>query len=618
LAITLGSNIASLRGQRQLSRTSEELGTVFQRLSSGQRINKASDDAAGLSIADSLNAQSRIFNQGVRNLNDGQSLLSIADSAIENLSGIMIRLEELTEQSANGVYTNKQRKAMDDEAQALSKEFFRISKTTEFNGQKLLSGEFHSVNLQAGVGQNAVLSAGVGGAIGTGTLSSGLVFGSGAGTQQLTSGDFNVDGLRDLAVTNSVGTVSVLLGQNGGSFSTAVSYSTTAQTYGVATGDLNGDGILDLVTSHYTGQAVINILTGRGDGTFSAAKSIAVGSECFDVTVADLNADGLDDLAVAVMGNDTISVHLNTGNGSFAAGVSYAVTQPRSVVAGDLNGDSILDLVTAGFGTQAISVFIGRGDGTYQARVDYLGGGTVEDVLVGDFNNDGKNDVAAAIRSAGMASILLGNGNGTLAAAVQYQVGTEPLSISSGDINGDGNIDLATANVTSNNVSVLLGVGNGTFVAQQTLSAGTSTRAVEFGDFSGDGVTDLIGSSYVDASVRLYVAQTMDGVAPLQPFSLKTMADARQALPVFQRKREQLAAQRGEIGAFQSRTAIAINVLQVSSENFEAAESRIRDADIAEESSRLVRLNILQQAASSVLAQANQQPALALQLLGRT
>jgi flagellin len=74
--------------------------------------------------------------------------------------------------------------------------------------------------------------------------------------------------------------------------------------------------------------------------------------------------------------------------------------------------------------------------------------------------------------------------------------------------------------------------------------------------------------------------------------------------------------QRGEIGAFQSRTDVAINVLQVSSENFKAAESRIRDADIADESSRLVRLNILQQAASSVLAQANQQPALAFQLLG--
>jgi len=68
MSITLGSNIASLRGQRQLDRTSKDLSTVFERLSSGQRINRASDDAAGLAIADALNASSRVFNQGVRNL----------------------------------------------------------------------------------------------------------------------------------------------------------------------------------------------------------------------------------------------------------------------------------------------------------------------------------------------------------------------------------------------------------------------------------------------------------------------------------------------------------------------------------------------------------------------
>ena len=85
MSISLGSNIASLRGQRQLSQTSAELGTVFERLSSGQRINRAGDDAAGLAIAEALKADSAIFNQGVRNLADGLSLLTIADGAIESL-----------------------------------------------------------------------------------------------------------------------------------------------------------------------------------------------------------------------------------------------------------------------------------------------------------------------------------------------------------------------------------------------------------------------------------------------------------------------------------------------------------------------------------------------------
>lgn len=146
-------------------------------------------------------------------------------------------------------------------------------------------------------------------------------------------------------------------------------------------------------------------------------------------------------------------------------------------------------------------------------------------------------------------------------------------------------------------------------------SVGGSPYSVATGDFNGDGVLDLVTADNGPDTAGVLLGRTKDGVAPLLPFSLKTLSGARQALPDFKRKREQLTTQRGEIGAFQSRIDVARNVLEVSSENFRAAESRIRDADIAEESSRLVRLNILQQAASSILAQANQQPALALQLL---
>ena len=155
MALTIGSNIASLQAQRRLGQTGNQLSSVFERLSSGQRINKASDDAAGLAIAESLNADARVFAQGIRNLNDGLSLLNIADSALENLSGIVVRLEELAAQAANGVYGVEQRKALDAEAQALSDEYFRISKVTEFNGQKLFTGENPIISLQAGVGEDA-------------------------------------------------------------------------------------------------------------------------------------------------------------------------------------------------------------------------------------------------------------------------------------------------------------------------------------------------------------------------------------------------------------------------------------------------------------------------------
>ena len=104
MAVNLGSNISSLRSQRMLSLSSEKLSSTFERLSSGQRINKASDDAAGLAIADNLRTKSRVFTQGVRNVNDGISLLNIADGAVSQLTNITTRLTELAEQAANGIF----------------------------------------------------------------------------------------------------------------------------------------------------------------------------------------------------------------------------------------------------------------------------------------------------------------------------------------------------------------------------------------------------------------------------------------------------------------------------------------------------------------------------------
>jgi len=337
MPITLGSNIASLRGQRQLGQIGAELGVVFQRLSSGQRINRATDDAAGVAIADSLRATSRVFDQGARNLNDGLSLLNIADSALENLSGILVRLEELAEQAANGVYTNKQRKAMDDEAQALSKEFFRVSKTTEFNGQRLFTGEIQSVHLQAGLGSNAVLSAGVGGAIGAGAFQSRVSLAIGITPISITSGDFNGDGILDMATADSGSTASVLLGLGNGSFAPRVSFAVGGNPQSVASGDCNGDGVLDLVTADRASNTV-SVLLGVGNGSFASRVSYTVGSAPNSVSSADFNGDGVLDLVTADITSNTVSVLLGVGNGTFAPRVSYATESgPTSVANGDFN-----------------------------------------------------------------------------------------------------------------------------------------------------------------------------------------------------------------------------------------------------------------------------------------
>jgi flagellin len=126
------------------------------RLSSGLRITKASDDAAGLGISETLRAQIRSINQAVRNSNDGISLLQIADGGAEGIGNLLGRLRELAEQSASGILGSNERSFLDQEFLALRSEIDRISSVTEFNGVKLLSGTGNdSLSIQIGFRSSA-------------------------------------------------------------------------------------------------------------------------------------------------------------------------------------------------------------------------------------------------------------------------------------------------------------------------------------------------------------------------------------------------------------------------------------------------------------------------------
>jgi len=158
MVISFGTNLASMQGVRRLGFATQELGAVYERLGSGQRINRASDDAAGLAVASSLQVNARILNQALQNVSYGISLLSIADSATNSLRDILTRQIELSEQSANGVLSDMQRAALDSEAQALRGEYQRIIATTSYNDLGLLNGELAKLQIQAGLGAEATLS----------------------------------------------------------------------------------------------------------------------------------------------------------------------------------------------------------------------------------------------------------------------------------------------------------------------------------------------------------------------------------------------------------------------------------------------------------------------------
>ena len=144
MAIRIFTNLTSLNAQRILGINNDRLAQSIERVSSGLRINRASDDVGGLAIAESLRSDIRVLRQGLRNLNDGISLTNVAEAGLNAQSDILIRMRELAAQSASGTISNPERANLQLEFTQLRNEIDRISNATEFNGQSLLDGSLDS------------------------------------------------------------------------------------------------------------------------------------------------------------------------------------------------------------------------------------------------------------------------------------------------------------------------------------------------------------------------------------------------------------------------------------------------------------------------------------------
>ena len=152
MSISIQTNVSALNAQRNLQQTMSMLDSSLSKLSSGYRITKAGDDAAGLGISENLKAQIRSTNQAQRNAFDGVSVIQTAEGALNEVSSILIRMRELAMQSASDGVGDTERGYLETELDALVSEIDRISQATEFNGQKLLNGSLSSNALEFQVG----------------------------------------------------------------------------------------------------------------------------------------------------------------------------------------------------------------------------------------------------------------------------------------------------------------------------------------------------------------------------------------------------------------------------------------------------------------------------------
>jgi hypothetical protein len=292
---------------------------------------------------------------------------------------------------------------------------------------------------------------------GSGTFRAGRGYKAGKyASYSVAIGDLNGDGKPDLATANgSPHTTSVLLNRGDGSFRAKRDYETGAGPASVVIGDLNGDGTADLATANNgESSSSISVLINRGDGSFRPSVDYPTGRGAQSIVIGDLDGDGMRDLATANHDASDVSVLVNNGHGSFRAKVDYRSGRgPESVAIGDLNGDGNPDLATANCGSQTpnytcgddantVSVFLNSGDGTFRSKVDYRTGRHPVWVTIGDLTGDGKPDLATAN---GSVSVLANKGDGSFLGKRDFEAGDGPSSVAIGELNGDHKPDLALA-----------------------------------------------------------------------------------------------------------------------------------------------------------------------------
>ena len=271
-------------------------------------------------------------------------------------------------------------------------------------------------------------------------------------------------------------------------------YTAGTETSAVALGDITGNGVQDMVAINKADNSV-SIWLGDGDGSFTIQGTQSLGSNKAPVAVklADLNGDGDLDIVTVNSGDNTVSVLVGNGRGQFGFPRPFNVGNiPADVTIADIDGNGLLDLIVANSAGDNLSILSGNGDGTFKPQTQVSVGSVPVSVTAGDLNGDGNIDLIAANSGNNSVSVLIGNGDGTFRAPVNYSVGSVPISVGLADLNGNGSLDIVSANEGSQSVSVLIAIGDGRFYDAVGYNLGGEPSAMVLADMDNDTTADIV------------------------------------------------------------------------------------------------------------------------------
>ncbi|AQT59449.1 flagellin [Cellvibrio sp. PSBB023] len=596
MALVINTNVASLNTQRQLMSSGNSLDKATERLSSGNRINSAKDDAAGLAISNRMTSQVRGLDQAIRNANDGISLIQTAEGALQESTNILQRMRELSVQSANGIYGETDRKTLQAEVKQLQSELTRISETTTFNGQNLLDGSLGTKQLQVGSQQNQTISVSIGSfnANSLGGSTGDLVGTSTTLAEMYTATDaaieFKVnDKLATALDATNAGTVNKMLEVMNADFNTV---GVSVKTVSEFTSANIGSGVL------VAGTDALQIAVVDGDGRTQTLQITGTNSMKDVVNKINESAGGV----VQASLNDSGKLVLTAQNS-------------QSITLTNAQGTAALTAVGAGTGATSadFSLVLNKQPG-FQGDIKVTSDTAAASVtaLTGAGLNGHQAD--GSIQGATVASGALNKGDLIINGV---EIGSVAAGVAGASVTGSTVQYEQAKNVIDaiNAKSAETGV-----VAYADSSDSTSaTTAIKLKSVNGGEVSVKYGDNITDANALartgLLERNATEGAGSVASIDISTEAGAQKAIGIIDKALEQVNSTRADLGAINNRLDFTVSNLSNISEKTSSSRSRIMDADFAAETASLSRSQVLQQAASAMLAQSNARPQQVLSLL---
>jgi flagellin len=652
----VNTNVMSLNAQRQLNKSQLSQNTAMERLSSGLRINSAKDDAAGLAISTGMASQIRGLNQAVRNANDGISMAQTAEGSMDEMTNILQRMRELSVQAANDTNSSSNRASIQIEIDQLYTEMDRIASTTSFNGINLLDGSNKSTSLQIGSESGESLSFSIQ-AVTTKDLNLNAISGTGelnggrTGSLGISAGDVTINGSElgsvsagaDSAslmktainlITGSSGVsaaayniVSGAAGQSGVTDGTMTIQSTTIAATGsmqelvdtinrdVAgiTAKLDGDGALQL--SNDTGNDIV--IGGASPGSTNAGSGLT--SDTYEGYLALTSTDGAPiEIGKGAAGTDAdiqqmgfvASVGSDKLTGASVASTTIDLSDQIQINGVDLGAVSGTTAADKAFAINAISGESGvlaSATTTVAYEVDISKAATDADMTINgvavDFNASAVaslDDVVTAINGAGIQGVVASSDNTTGSLILTSQAGSDVVvkggtTDAFGAKGGSATVAIGATETTRGKISLTGNDGADVLVTSNaTTEAAKDTALAKMGFTSVGGNSEAVGTG----------------------LSVTSVANANNTIDRIDDALDKISGGRANLGAIQNRLSSTISNLSNVSQNISAANSRIRDADFATETSALSKSQVLQQAGTAMLSQANASTQSVLSLLG--